>query len=140
MKLFFTITKKSLCITLCAVVVLFLTAMWSYSLKLSVIDGSTHAKRMTYINGFSLNIDEKNWTSKQTVIPHKFSDVYTKYNELQKQSGFDLSSFKGRTVTVYSYPILNEEKVLTLIVCDNNIIGGDVAETRLGGKMEPLKK
>ena len=140
MKFFFTVTKKSLGITLSAVIVLFLIAMWSSSLKLSVIDGSTHAKRMEYINSLGVEIDEENFTSKETVIPAEFSKVYKEYNKLQKRAGFDLGDYKGKNVTVYSYPLLGENKNLTLLVYDNNIIGGDIAETKINGKMVPLGK
>ncbi len=139
MKLFLTISKKGLIIALCAIAVLFLTAMWSSSLKLSAIDGSTHAKRMIFIKQLGVSVNEENCTSKVTVIPDEFSDVYLNYNNIQKSAGFDLSSFKGKEVTIYSYSLVGEEKILTLIVCENNIIGGDIAETSLGGKMQPLK-
>ncbi len=140
MKLFFTVTKKGLFITLSVVAVLFLTAMWSASLRLSVIDGSTHAKRMMFINELGISVDEENCTSKETVIPNEFGAVYNEYNKLQKKAGFNLADFKGKSVTVYSYPLLGENKILTLLVHDNNIIGGDIAETKLDGEMLPLRK
>lgn len=140
MKLFFTVTKKGLCVALSAVVILFLSATWTFSLKASEIDGSTHAKRMIYINSLGIAVDEDNYSSKETVIPTVFQDVYSEYNKLQKEAGFDLSPFKGKSVTVYSYPVSGQEKNLTLIVCDGNIIGGDIAETSLNGKMLPLRK
>lgn len=140
MKLFFTLTIKGLCVALSAVVILFLSAMWTFSLKASEIDGSTHAKRMIYINSLGVAVDEDGFLFKETVIPTEFSDVYSEYNRLQKEAGFDLARFKGKPVTVYSYPVSGQEKNLTLIVCDGNIIGGDIAETKLSGKMLPLRK
>ncbi len=140
MKLFLTVTKKGLFIMLSAVVVLFLSAMWTFSLKVSAIDGSTHAKRMAYINSLGVVVDQNNFTSKETVIPSEFGDVYNEYNKLQKEVGFDLTRFKGKCVTVYSYPVLKQDKNLTLIVNEGNIIGGDIAETSLCGEMLPLGK
>lgn len=140
MKLFFTVTKKGLCVALSAIVILFLSAMWTFSIKASAIDGSTHARRMVYINSLGIAVEEDKCSSKQTVIPTEFQDVYREYNKLQKEAGFDLTSFKGKSVTVYSYPVLGQKKNLTLIVCDGNIIGGDIAETSLDGEMLPLRK
>jgi hypothetical protein len=114
--------------------------MWTFSLKASAIDGSTHAKRMVYINSLGVAVEEDKCSSKETVIPTEFQDVYTQYNKLQKAAGFDLAPFKGKSVTVYSYPVSGQEKNLTLIVCDGNIIGGDMAEIKLNGKMLPLRK
>lgn len=138
MRFFFTITKKGLFLMLCATIILFLTAMWCSSLKISFIDGSTHAQRMVYINGLKISVNEDLCTYKETVIPNEFGEVYEEYNMLQKQAGFDLSDFKGKSVTVYSYPVSGEEKVLTLIICDGKIIGGDIAETKINGKMKSL--
>ena len=140
MKLFFTITKRKLAIILCVVVMVFLGSVWVSSLSVSLPDGSTHAKRMVYIRGLGLDVDEEGFTSKETQIPEKFSDVYLNYNKLQKQGGFDLSQFKGKSVTVYSYPLKNSDKILTLIVCEGQIIGGDIAETKIGGKMTEIRK
>ncbi|MBO5322285.1 MAG: DUF4830 domain-containing protein [Clostridia bacterium] len=140
MKLFLTITKKKLAIIFCIVVMIFMGSIWVSSLKVSLPDGSTHAKRMVYISGLGLDVDEESCTSKETQIPEKFSDVYLNYNKLQKKGGFDLSEFKGDGVTVYSYPVKNSDKILTLIVCDGQIIGGDVAETKIGGKMTEIRK
>ncbi len=139
MKFFCTITKKRLLIAFCCLTVAFLTALWSLSLKYTVIDGSTHEKRMLYITDLGYNVDEENFTAKETVIPSKFSDVYSNYNKIQKQAGFDLSNYKGRDITVYCYPINNENRNLTLIVHNGRIIGGDIADTALNGRMKPLK-
>ncbi len=140
MKFFFTVTRKSLAVILSAAVVTFLVAMWSVSLKASAIDGSTHAARMIYINSLGIQVDQENGTSKTTVIPTEFGSVYNEYNKLQREAGFDLENFKGKEITVYGYPILGADKTLTLLVYDNNIIGGDISETKINGKMEPIGK
>ncbi len=139
MRLFFTVTKKSLLITLCFTIVLFLTAMWSSSLRLTYIDGSTHYQRMLFIKTLGFAVDENGVSVKETLIPKEFGEVYTRYNTLQKRAGFDLSDFKGKAVTVYNYPMLDEGKILTLIVCDGKIIGGDIAETEIYGEMKALR-
>ena len=140
MKLFFTFTKKGLAAVLFAAIVILLTAAWAVSLKLSVIDGSTHEKRLMYINSLGYEVNEKNIQSKEITIPYEFSDVYTKYNQLQKEAGFDLSDYRGKKATVYSYELWQENTVLHIIVYNGQIIGGDVAETAIDGDMLPLKK
>ncbi len=140
MKLFFTITKKGLGIALCFITVIFVSVMWFSSLRVSAVDGSTHQKRMLYIKSLNLQVNEESCSSKETVIPKEFSNVYENYNKLQKNAGFDLSNFKGKAVTVYSYPLKDQNKVLTLLVFNGDIIGGDIAETKLNGKMMPLKR
>lgn len=140
MKLFCTITKKVLAITFCSVTIAFLTAIWALSLKYTVIDGSTHEKRMLYITDLGYSVDEEGCTSKETIIPSEFSDVYRNYNRIQKSAGFDLSDYRGKAITVYCYPIKHENKNLTLIVHNGKVIGGDVADTALNGEMKPLSR
>ncbi|MGI6280252.1 MAG: DUF4830 domain-containing protein [Acutalibacteraceae bacterium] len=139
MRLFITITKKTLAVILMAILVLFLTAAWLTSVKFSMIDGSTHAKRASYIKSLGYDIDGQKVTSKEIIIPDKFGDVYGKYNELQKQAGFDLSDYKGKKATVYTYPLWEDDRVIHLIVVEGKIVGGDICETAVDGKMEPLK-
>ena len=53
------------------------------------------------------------------------------YNEIQRSQGLNLKSYRGKTVTRYSYYITNYEGyngkvMITLLVYKNRIIGGDV--------------
>ena len=140
MKLFFTVTKKGLFVALAVAVTFFICVMWATSLKVSAINGATHRNRMTYIKSLNIDVDENSVSVKETVIPEDFGEVYDRYNEIQKMAGFDLTSFKGREVTVYSYPLKNQNRVLTLIVCEDRIIGGDIADIKIDGEMKPLKE
>ena len=140
MKLFFVLTKRKLAVIFCSMIFIFVGFIWTSSLKVSAIDGSTHAKRMEYIRYLKVDVDEDNYTFKETVIPEKFSDVYKGYNKLQRLGGFDLSNYKGEKVTVYSYPLTASERILTLIIHDGEIIGGDIAEIKIDGKMTEIRK
>lgn len=83
---------------------------------------------------------------RQILIPEEFNDVYNSYNDLQKQQGFDLSAYKGKSCDIYTYKVSNykdhEEKddvVCHLMICDNKLIGGDVCSVELDGFMQGLK-
>ena len=83
---------------------------------------------------------------KQILIPEEFNEVYNCYNDLQKQQGFDLSAYKGKSCDVYTYKVKNykghEDKGdvnCNLMICDNKLIGGDVSSTELDGFMQGLK-
>ena len=69
--------------------------------------------------------------------------IYENYNKLQKSQGYDLSLFKGVTVTQYTYEVKNyptDEVVLVhLLVYDGVIIGADVMSTAADGFMQGLK-
>ena len=140
MKLFFVLTRRKLAVIFCSILFVFVGFIWASSLQVSAIDGSTHTKRMEYIRYLKVDVNEDDYTFKETVIPESFSDVYEEYNKLQKLGGFDLSNYKGKKVTIYSYPLTASERILTLIIFDGQIIGGDIAETKLGGKMTKIRK
>ncbi len=83
---------------------------------------------------------------KQILIPEEFNEVYTSYNDLQKQQGFDLSDHKGKSCDIYTYKVKNykdhedtDDVVCHLMICDNVLVGGDVCSTELDGFMQGLK-
>ncbi len=140
MSLFFTVTKKGLAVALAIALTVFLTVAWGSSIKATSPDGSTAEKRMLYITELNLSVDGDNATYKETVIPEEFGAVYSDYNRLQRKGGFDLSQYKGKAVTVYTYPVIGQNKNLTLIVHKGKIIGGDIADIALNGSMEPIER
>jgi len=69
------------------------------------------------------------------VIPRVFSGVFSDYNALQKQQGFDLSTYAGETCTAYTYRVTNYEGstdtvLAQLFVYRNRVIGGDILVVR----------
>lgn len=79
----------------------------------------------------------------EVVIPEVFSEVYSKYNELQLSQGLDLSKYAGKTATrwtvrVTGHPSGEEEVYATLLVINSRVVGGDVCSARLGGFMHGL--
>ncbi len=139
MKFFIILSKRTLAIILAVIVISFILIAQAFSQKASQIDGSTNALRMIYLKSLKLEADDSRLSHKEITIPLNFSEVYEEYNELQKKAGFDLSRFKGKSATVYTYELSGTEKQIHLIVCDGKIIGGDVADVKLGGEMKPLK-
>ena len=82
--------------------------------------------------------------SSQVRIPAASSDVFERYNALQKSQGYDLSEYAGKKVMRYVYKINNypgatEPVYATLLVYKNQIIGGDVTDTAAQGKIRGFK-
>ena len=80
----------------------------------------------------------------QVKIPTEQSPVYSRYNELQKSQGYDLSQYAWKNVMSYVYEITNypnaEQPVYaTLLVYKKQIIGGDITNTAEKGKVQGLK-
>ena len=102
----------------------------------------TNEERIQFLLTLGYTAENETPSTKQTVIPGQFNDVYSHYNELQLSAGFDLSFFKGCEVTVYSYPLKTENTAeqyyANLIVADSKIIGGDISSVSFNGEMLPL--
>ena len=136
--MYITLTKKKLFVIFCAACTTFFILVYFLSVDASGIDLSTNAKRVDYIKTLGVTLTSDDYTSKNTVIPCEFGAVYNKYNALQGSAGYDLSRFKGKEVTVYTYNCKGD-KVVNLIVFKDKLIGGDIAETSFGGSMTALK-
>ena len=106
----------------------------------SCYDDADERKNFIRVHGFEIAED---YTTKTITIPLVWSDVYENYNKLQKNQGYDLSLFKGVTVTQYTYTVTNyptDEVVLVhLLVYDGVIIGADLMSTAADGFMQGLK-
>lgn len=137
MKFFIMLSRRSLGIILAVLIIAFLLTMQTFSQKASRIDGSTNEIRVNYLKGLKLYVYDDSVQSKEIVIPTEFGDVYDNYNRLQKESGFDLSKYKGKPATVYTYP-LDKNSNVHLIVYGGQIIGGDIADVNIDGEIKPL--
>lgn len=141
MKLYFVFTRKNLAVILAVIIAVFILIGQFSSLESAGIDASTNAKRVLFLQGLGYEVDETATEIKDIVIPENFSAVYEKYNNLQKQAGFDLKNYRGKNAKVYSYSLQNDaEKQIHLIVCEDRLIGGDVASLKLNGNMTGLKR
>ena len=83
----------------------------------------------------------------EVIIPAEFDDVYEKYNELQKEQGFDLSLYASKRVKRWTYEITNYTGYentgfihANILVYDGKVIGGDVCSTELNGFMHGFAK
>ena len=75
----------------------------------------------------------------EMTIPEGFGSVYRDYNDLQKQAGFDLTSYRGTDVTRYSFHLSGEEyPIANILISDGKICGGDLLDPSLSGKIAPL--
>ena len=81
----------------------------------------------------------------QVKIPTEASPLYSRYNDLQKSQGYDLTQYAGKTVMRYVYEITNypdaqQPVYATILVYKNKIIGGDITDTAAKGAVQGLKK
>lgn len=71
-------------------------------------------------------------------IPTEFDKVMNSYNELQRGQGLDLSKYRGKEVTRYTfritnYPDYDGEVMANVIIYKNRVIGGDICTSDVTG-------
>ena len=105
---------------------------------------SDNDSRVQFLESLGWQVITSPKEASQVKIPTEQSPVYSRYNDLQKSQGYDLSQYAGKNVMRYVYEIQNfpgaEQPVYaTLLVYKNQIIGGDVTNTAEKGKVQGLK-
>ena len=78
-------------------------------------------------------------------IPKEPSEVFARYNALQKSQGYDLSQYAGQTVMRYVYKVNNypgatEPVYATLLVHKEQVIGADITNTGPNGVVQGVKR
>lgn len=126
-------------LVLFAVLIITITATVVLNRKDLAVNAAVNDERVEFITSLGVEVDNENYTVKSVVIPQQFNDVYIQYNSLQKQAGYDLEKYVGKTVTQYTYCFKESEtKRVNLLVYKQKIIGGDISSVRLDGQMTAL--
>ena len=134
------LNKRSLFLSLVAVVIL-LTVILSTAVKDGGIVLDSEEKRRNYVASLKITLSDEPPVVQNIVIPSEFSEVYERYNELQKEAGFDLWEYRGEYAVQYSYVatgFADDTVKVNLILYKERLIGGDVSSTRLDGFMTGL--
>lgn len=105
---------------------------------------TTTGERTAFLAELGWETDPASETAQEIHIPERFSQVYERYNELQRQQGYDLTPFRGRDCTLYTYAVTNwpepgQEVTADLYILNDRVIAGDIHSTDLHGFMIGLK-
>ena len=106
---------------------------------------SSNDARVKFLTDLGWEVAASPVESGQVRIPEESTQVFDRYNELQKSQGYDLSAFAGKTVMRYVYKVKNysgatDPVYATLLVYKDQVIGGDITDTSAKGVIRPLKK
>jgi len=90
-------------------------------------------ERIAYMASKGFETADEPSSVEEVLLPEEFDEILMEYNEIQKQGGFDLSPYLGKTVKKYVYPIEGEtETFVTLYIYENLIIAGDISSRTEG--------
>lgn len=106
----------------------------------------TNEERIDYLASYGWTTETEPLESSETVIPTEFDETYEKYNALQKEQGYDLTAYKGKTVTRFTYKLTNypndtvKDARANMLIYENKLIGADVSSADIGGFMHGLDR
>lgn len=142
--------RKQKRIVAAAVLLLLIVIVMLYSCakNLQTRDGASEADIAAFLASYGWEVGIKAVNIDEVSIPVEFGEVYEQYNEIQLKNGYDLSEYRGETVTKYTFTVTNFDvggdtslnAEAHVLVFDGRIIGGDVCSTDLGGFMCGFEK
>ena len=105
---------------------------------------SDNDTRVQFLKSFGWDVTPSPTESGQVRIPEQMTEVFDRYNQLQKSQGYDLSDYAGKKVMRYVYKINNypnstDPVYATLLVYKNQVIGGDITNTTPNGQVQGFK-
>ena len=111
----------------------------------AVTSVASNDDRVKFLNSFGWEVTTSPVESSQVRIPEETSEVFDRYNNLQKSQGYDLTAHAGQTVMRYVYQVENypgatEPVYATLLISRNQVIGGDITDTAAKGAIHGFKK
>ncbi len=92
--------------------------------------------RVEYLRSYGWDVEEEPEAIEEIVIPEEFNDVFQRYNEIQKEQGFDLEKHKGQRVKRYTYIVTNYPEEpdyvrANLFLCKEKVVAGDICSLRV---------
>ena len=100
--------------------------------------------RVAFLEKFGWDVTTSPKESGQVKIPEEDSEMFSRYNALQKSQGYDLSQYAGKNVMRYVYKVNNypgaaQDVYATVLVYKDKIIGGDITDTAPNGQIRSFQ-
>ena len=98
-----------------------------------------------FLGQFGWEVEGNPVEEKTVTIPAEFDKIFATYNELQKSQGLDLSKYRGKDVTRYTFVIKNYEGYegtvwANVLVYRKRVIGGDICSADVSGFVHGFEK
>lgn len=103
-------------------------------------NAATNDARVAFLATFGWEVSEQPVQTQQVRVPLDPSEVFLRYNELQRSQGYDLSTLAGKTLNRYVYEVFNhpgqdETYYATVLVYQDTVVGGDICSSAKNGVM-----
>ena len=91
---------------------------------------------VAFLEQFGWQVENKAIEVKEVSVPAEFDKVYAGYNQVQLAQGLDLTRYKGKTLTRYTFKVTNYEGhdgtvYANVLVWRKKVVGGDVCSAEI---------
>lgn len=98
-----------------------------------------------FLSQFGWEVNTSPIEVKTVTIPAEFDKVFAAYNEMQKEQGLNLSKFKNKDATRYTFSVTNYQGYegtvyANVLVYRNRVIGGDICSADVSGFVHGFEK
>lgn len=105
----------------------------------------TPSDAANFLAQFGWEVEGTPTEEKTVTIPSEFDKIFAAYNELQKSQGLNLSKYRGKDVTRYTFAIKNYEGYegtvyANVLVYRNRVVGGDICSADVSGFVHGFEK
>ena len=102
--------------------------------------------RREFLAGFGWETTAEPEETVAVSVPEEFDGAFAEYAELQLSQGFSLDTFKGKTLTRYTYGVTNYEGQpegtvkANLLMSGTTVVGGDICSVLSDGFIHGFEK
>ena len=99
----------------------------------------------SFLSQFGWVVDAGSAETKEVTIPAQFDKVFAGYNEMQKSQGLDLSKYKKKDVTRYTFTVTNYDGYegavyANVLTYRGRVIAGDICSADVSGFIHGFEK
>ena len=99
----------------------------------------------SFLSQFGWLVDAGSAETREVTIPAQFDKVFAGYNEMQKSQGLDLSKYKKKDVTRYTFTVTNYKDYegavyANVLTYRGRVIGGDICSADVNGFIHGFEK
>ena len=105
----------------------------------------TNEDRIAFLSQFGWEVNPEVAEEAAVTIPSEFDRVFVSYNELQKRQGLDLSKYKRKEMTRFTYIVTNYPGYdgvvyANMLVYRAKVVGGDICSADVNGFLHGFNK
>ncbi|MCI6990326.1 MAG: DUF4830 domain-containing protein [Clostridiales bacterium] len=113
------------------------------SLQADPRDIDSNEDRVSYLESYGWIVSDEAAAVEDIRLPDTFDASYDEYLALQREQGFDLEQYSGKTIQRYTYQVINypglQENIWAcLLLYKDEVIGGEVYCNQGDGFMQGL--